>query len=170
MKIKLESVIVVLTAVLAMASPTWSVPDVDIWKAAASGNIAASNQHVAAGAGLNVKEPSGGSTPLIVAALFGQTEAANLLIQKGANVNIKNNGMLITDCEYPPHILQQISVPSMYHGWYSLDKNRPNDVLYGTVNRKIWINCVSNKRDAYKDDKDLVYAGIFLNFINHKDV
>ena len=91
MKVKLESVVVVLTAVLAMASPTWSVPDVDIWKAAASGNIKAINQHTADGSDLNAKEPVGGSTPLMVAALFGQTEAAKLLIQKGANVNIKNN-------------------------------------------------------------------------------
>ena len=82
-------------------------------------------------------------------------------------VNIQKNDMLITDWEYPPppHILKQICYPNMYHGWYSLDKNRPNDVLYGTVNRTIWINCVSKNRDAYKDNKDLVYAGIFLKFI-----
>mgnify|MGYP001158709332 FL=1 len=85
-------------------------------------------------------------------------------------VNIRKNGMLITDCEYPPHILQQMCYPFMYHGWYSLDKNRPNDILYGTVNRKIWISCVAENRDAYKDDKDLVYAGIFLNFIKRDKI
>ena len=56
-------------------------------------------------------------------------------------VNLQKNGMLITEWEYPPppHILQQICYQDIYHGWYSLDKNRPNNVLYGTVNRKIWI-------------------------------
>ncbi|MHC4518623.1 MAG: ankyrin repeat domain-containing protein, partial [Planctomycetota bacterium] len=37
------------------------------------------------------KEPPGGSTPLLVAATFGQVEAAKLLIEKGANVNAKSN-------------------------------------------------------------------------------
>ena len=60
-------------------------------------------------------------------------------------VNLQKNDMLITDWEYPPppHILQQICYPNLYHGWYSLDKGRPNNVLYGTVNRKIWIPNIS---------------------------
>ena len=66
-------------------------PTVDIWTAAAQGNLEAIKRHVSAGTDLNAKEPTGGSTPLIVAALFGQTEAAGLLIEKGANVNVKNN-------------------------------------------------------------------------------
>ena len=85
-------------------------------------------------------------------------------------VNIRKNGMLIADCEYPPYILQLMCYPFMYHGWYSLDKNRPNDILYGTVNRKIWISCVSENRDTYKDDKDLFYAGTFLNFIKRDKI
>ena len=82
-------------------------------------------------------------------------------------INIEKNGMLITEWDhYPPlHILKQIVLDDIYHGWYSLDKRRPNNVLYGTVNRKIWIWGVSKDRDSYKDDKDLVYAGIFLKFI-----
>ena len=40
-------------------------------------------QHVAAGSDLNDKEPTGRNTSLIVAAVFGQTEAARLLIEKG---------------------------------------------------------------------------------------
>jgi ankyrin repeat protein len=68
-----------------------SAPSIDIWTAAAQGNLEAIKQHVAAGTDLNAKEPSRGSTPLIVATVFGQTEAARLLIEKGANVNVKNN-------------------------------------------------------------------------------
>ena len=68
-----------------------AAPTVDIWTAAAQGNIEAIKQHVSAGTDLNAKEPAGGSTPLIVAALFDHTEAARLLIENGAKVNAKNN-------------------------------------------------------------------------------
>ncbi len=63
----------------------------DLWTAAGTGNIEAIRQHVATGTDLNAKEPAGGSTPLLVAALYGQTEAARLLIEKGAKLEAKNN-------------------------------------------------------------------------------
>jgi hypothetical protein len=68
-----------------------AAPDVDIWKAAASGNIEAIKQYLAAGTDVDAKEPPGGGTPLLVAATFGQVEAAKLLIEKGANVNARSN-------------------------------------------------------------------------------
>ncbi len=64
---------------------------VDIWKAAASGNIEVVTQHLKAGVDVDAKEQQGGSTPLLVAAIFGRGEAATLLIEKGANVNAKSN-------------------------------------------------------------------------------
>jgi len=73
------------------AQSTAEEQTVDIWTAAAEGNIEAIKQHVSAGTDLNAKEPAGGSTPLMVAALFGQTEAARLLIENGANLNARNN-------------------------------------------------------------------------------
>ena len=66
-------------------------PTIDIWAAAASGNIKAIDQHVAVNTNLNAKEPRGGSTPLIVASIFGQTKAAKVLIEKGAIINMQNN-------------------------------------------------------------------------------
>ncbi|RZL15948.1 MAG: ankyrin repeat domain-containing protein, partial [Pedobacter sp.] len=54
-------------------------------------NLAALKQHLAAKTNLNTKDPMGGSTPLITAALFGRTEMAKLLINAGANLNIQNN-------------------------------------------------------------------------------
>lgn len=68
-----------------------AAPDVDIWKAAADGNIEAIKQHLEAGTDVNAKEPPEGSTPLLVAATFGQVKAAKLLIEKGANVNATSN-------------------------------------------------------------------------------
>jgi len=72
------------------AQSTAEEQTVDIWTAAATGNIEAINQHVSVGTDLNARQPAGGSTPLHVAAISGQTEAAGVLIEKGANVNIKN--------------------------------------------------------------------------------
>jgi len=64
---------------------------VDIWKAAANGNIEVVKQHLEAGTDVDAKESPGGSTPLLVAAIFGRVEAAKLLIEKGANVNARSN-------------------------------------------------------------------------------
>ncbi|MHC4592061.1 MAG: ankyrin repeat domain-containing protein [Planctomycetota bacterium] len=66
-------------------------PRVDIWTAAGQGNTEAIQQHVSAGTDLNAKEPANGGTPLIVAAVFGQTEAARLLVRNGAELEARNN-------------------------------------------------------------------------------
>ena len=66
-------------------------PSVDIWTAAAQGDLEAVKQHISTGTDLNAKEPTGGSTPLILAAIFGQTRTAGFLIEKGALVNVRNN-------------------------------------------------------------------------------
>jgi len=64
---------------------------VDIWTAAAKGNLEAIQQHLAAGDDVNAKAPSIGITPLMAAAITGQHDAAELLLAKGAKPDIKNN-------------------------------------------------------------------------------
>ena len=66
-------------------------PDVDLHTAVISDNLEAVKQHIAAGSDLNVKDPFGGSSPLITAAFFGKTESARLLIDAGADINFQNN-------------------------------------------------------------------------------
>ncbi len=66
-------------------------PDVGLHMAVIEGNLQAVRQHIASGSDLDEKEPSGGSSPLITAAVFGKTEIALVLIEAGADVNIKNN-------------------------------------------------------------------------------
>lgn len=48
-------------------------------------------QHIAAGTNINEKDPFGGSSPLISAALFGKTDIAKILIDGGADINFQNN-------------------------------------------------------------------------------
>lgn len=66
-------------------------PTVDIHTAIVSGNLEAVQQHIAAGSDINIKDPFGGSSPLISAAVFGKEDIAKVLIDAGADLNIQNN-------------------------------------------------------------------------------
>lgn len=66
-------------------------PQVDIHTAVVAGNLEAVQQHIAAGSDINVKDPFGGSSPLISAAVFGKSEIAKALIDAGASLNFQNN-------------------------------------------------------------------------------
>ena len=63
-----------------------SVPDISIHEAANKGNIEVVKQHLADGADVNA-ENEDGWTPLLHAAGYGHKEIAELLIDKGADVN-----------------------------------------------------------------------------------
>lgn len=65
-------------------------PDVDLHTAVISDNTEAVKQHIAAGSDLNVRDPFGGSSPLISAAVFGKTEMAKILIDAGVDLNFQN--------------------------------------------------------------------------------
>lgn len=66
-------------------------PDVDLHTAVISDNMEAVKQHIAAGSDLNVRDPFGGSSPLISAAVFGKTEMAKVLIEAGVDLNFQNS-------------------------------------------------------------------------------
>ncbi|HEY9049339.1 MAG TPA: ankyrin repeat domain-containing protein [Ohtaekwangia sp.] len=66
-------------------------PAVDIHTAVVTGNIEAVKQHIAAGSNINEKDPFGGSSPLISAAVFGKSDIAKVLIDAGADLNFINN-------------------------------------------------------------------------------
>lgn len=66
-------------------------PQIDIHTAVLTGDTAAVKQHIAAGSNLNEKDPFGGSSPLITAALFNKPEMAKTLIDAGADINFQNN-------------------------------------------------------------------------------
>lgn len=66
-------------------------PAVDIHTAVVTDNLAALKQHIEAGTNLNERDPFGGSSPLISAAVFGKPDAARILIDAGADINFQNN-------------------------------------------------------------------------------
>ncbi len=66
------------------------IANIDIHAAVMSGDEGTIKQYIAGGGDLNVKEPMGGSTPLISAAVFNQPNAVRLLIHAGADLNLQN--------------------------------------------------------------------------------
>ena len=75
----------------ALPSSTAAAPAVGIHEAVIAGDLEAVGRHIASGSDLNEREPLGGSSPLMSAATFGQTEAAMALIDAGADLDQQNN-------------------------------------------------------------------------------
>lgn len=75
----------------ASASAGIAPPKIDIHTAVITEDLEALKQHVASGTDINERDPFGGSSPLISAAVFGKPEAAKLLIENGADINFQNN-------------------------------------------------------------------------------
>lgn len=65
-------------------------PRVDIWTAAATGETTAIRNNLDQGVGVNTPDPVGQTTPLAVAANFGQLEAVEMLLKAGADPNARN--------------------------------------------------------------------------------
>lgn len=91
-----EELIRMLDEALGTAAPprptaTVTGPAAGLHEAALTGNLEAIRGHIESGADLNARDPSGGSSPLIIAATFGRTEVARALIAAGADLNQRNN-------------------------------------------------------------------------------
>ena len=66
-------------------------PEISLMDAAMKGKVEMIRQHITSGAKLDKQDPQSGSTALIAAATFGQTKAALLLIESGADLEVQNN-------------------------------------------------------------------------------
>jgi ankyrin repeat protein len=66
------------------------IPKTDLHSAVFNNNLDLIRQHIESGSDVNVLEPSRESTPLISAAFLGRTEAAQLLIDAGADLDYQN--------------------------------------------------------------------------------
>ena len=78
-----------LSLFLASASVSAAPPSVDLWTAAATGNISALNKHRAAGTNLNAADANG-SSALNAAAFFDSAKAAEWLLKNSAFVDIRD--------------------------------------------------------------------------------
>ena len=63
---------------------------VDIFYAAITGNAPYIREQISRDADLNQMEKVGGSTPLILATIFGNREVASLLVEAGADLEVRN--------------------------------------------------------------------------------
>jgi ankyrin repeat protein len=66
-------------------------PTISIWQGAITGNTAVVEQHIAAGTDPDAKEDYGGSTPLILSTIFGQGEVTRIVIDAGADLELRNS-------------------------------------------------------------------------------
>ncbi len=73
------------------AAVSTKTPGTDIHSAVILNNIEAIKQHILAGSDINEKDPFGGSSPLISAALFDKEDIVEILLDAGAELNFQNN-------------------------------------------------------------------------------
>ncbi|MCP4787714.1 MAG: PQQ-binding-like beta-propeller repeat protein [Fuerstiella sp.] len=66
-------------------------PNTDLWTAAREGNHKELQRLLKAGAKVNAQQGGSGMTALNTAAVYGQTQAAEVLINNGADVNLSSN-------------------------------------------------------------------------------
>ncbi len=108
-------------------------PKIDIHSAVLQSNTEALKQHIAAGSNLNEKDPFGGSSPLISAAVFGKTEMAKLLIDAGADIQSQNNegSTALHSAAFfcRPEIVQML----LAKGANKIVKNKYNSTAYESV-------------------------------------
>lgn len=66
-------------------------PKTPIHDAVIRGEMETVQQHIEAGTNIDQKDAMGGSSPLILAAVFDKPEIAQTLIDAGADLNVRNN-------------------------------------------------------------------------------
>tara|TARA_B100002003_G_C13934053_1_gene453648 strand:+ start:235 stop:771 length:537 start_codon:yes stop_codon:yes gene_type:complete len=75
---------------VSLGAPIYAQREANLWEAVARGDLGRLHQALEAGVDPDVLEPNG-ATPLIVAAMFGQTELVRFLIDNEASLDIQNN-------------------------------------------------------------------------------
>ncbi len=86
----MKYLITTIAAVILVGCSKPPPPNISIHLAAGAGNIEAIKQHLAAGTDLNAKDEVAGWTPLNYAVMSGEKEAVEVLIDNGADVNVKD--------------------------------------------------------------------------------
>ena len=83
-------VAVIVLGPVALSTPIYAQHEADLWEAVARGDLNTLQRALESGLDSDVRE-SNGNTPLIVAAMFGQTDLVRLLIENKAALDVQNN-------------------------------------------------------------------------------
>lgn len=126
------------------SASTVKAPEVDIHTAVVTGNKDALKQHIAAGTNLNERDPFGGSSPLISAAVFGKTEEAKILIDAGADIDFQNN-----DGSTALHSAAFFCRPEIVKMLLDKGANKELKNKYGATAYESVANPFSEVKDAY---------------------
>ncbi len=76
--------------IVALGAPSLAQAPADLWEAVARGELHTLRGALENGVDPDVLEPNGG-TPLLVAAMFGQTDLVRFLIEHEASLDLQNN-------------------------------------------------------------------------------
>jgi uncharacterized protein len=117
--------------------------EINIHEAVVSNNIAAVKKYITAKKNLNVKDPMGGSSPLITACLYEKKEIAQLLIKAGADLNFQNN-----DGSTPLHVAAFFCKTEMVKLLLAQKANK-------TIKNKYGSTALETVNGSFKDVKNL---------------
>ncbi len=84
-----------LLASVSLPAAAQDAPLSDFWKACRNGDVEAVRKFLDQGMSLNVRF-EGGTTPLVAAAMRGQVEVVKLLVERGADPNLRDDTFKIT--------------------------------------------------------------------------
>lgn len=85
---------------MAFFSHTGAQSLISLHEAAEKNNITEMQRLIARGVSINEKEPRAGLTPLMIAAWYNHSEAVQLLLKSGADINIKSNDGIVNNIPY----------------------------------------------------------------------
>jgi uncharacterized protein len=137
-----------------------ATPKTDIHSAILAGDLQSVQQHIAAGSDLNVKDPLGGSSPLITACLFGKTEIARALIAAKADLNFRNN-----DGSTPLHTAAFFCRPEIVKLLLDAGADRTIKNKYNQTPYEIVAGPFDSVKQIYEDlEKALAPMGLTLDY------
>jgi hypothetical protein len=125
--------------------------EIDIHTAITNNNIALVKKYITAKKDLNIKEPMGGSSPLITACLYEKKEIALLLINAGANINFQNN-----DGSTALHVASFFCKPEMVKLLLSRKANKTIKNNFGSTALEIVLGPYSAVKPIYEPMKQMM--------------
>ena len=130
----------------------------EFWPAVVDGNLESVKERIEGGQDLGKRHPQWGATPLAVAALYGQAEVVDLLIESGVDVNARNRDMntALHAAAFlgRPKIFQSLIESSADPQAKNFEGKTPLDNLYVDMGTTKWVMGLIKIKRAEKDILD----------------